>query len=392
VLRILTYSTLYPNEANPRHGIFVEQRLRQLVAAKPLEPFVVAPVPWVPLGSMLGEPYAQLHRIKRESLRHGIPVVHPRYPHVPAVGMMLAPYLMAAATARGLAAIRRDRHAFDVIDAQYFYPDGVAAAIVAGRLGVPFTITARGSDLNLIAQYAGPRSLIGWAARRAAAVITVSAALKRAFDALDTGQTRVEVLPNGVDTQLFRPIERPAARAAIDTPNELTLLAVGNLRPEKSIDLAISALVLLPGARLLIVGDGPERARLEALARTCNVADRVSFRGVVPQEDLVCYYSAADVSLLCSVREGMPNVVLESIACGTPVVAADVGGVGEVIKRRETGALLTARSPAALARGVNEVLERSLAQADVARCAAEFSWMATVDRQYELFTSIASRS
>lgn len=391
MLRVLTFSSLYPNEANPRHGIFVEQRLRQLTAAKPLEPFVVAPVPWLPLAGIFGERYAQHRRIEREAMRHGIPVVYPRYPHVPAVGMTLAPHLMAAATTRVLAKIRRGRHAFDVIDAHYFFPDGVAAAIVAGRLGVPFTITARGSDLNLIANYAGPRKLIRWAAQRAAAVITVSAALKRTFDALDTGQARVEVLRNGVDTQLFRPVERAAARAAVQTPNELTLLAVGNLRPEKGLALAIEGLALVPGARLLIVGSGPERARLGELARTCNVADRVSFRGVVPQEDLASYYSAADVSLLCSTREGMPNVVLESIACGTPVVAADVGGAGEVINRREAGALLATRSPAELARCVRDVLARGLGQAEVARCAAEFSWKQTVDRQFELLESIAAR-
>jgi glycosyltransferase involved in cell wall biosynthesis len=127
------------------------------------------------------------------------------------------------------------------------------------------------------------------------------------------------------------------------------------------------------------------------LARAREVVDRVSFREVVPQEDLASYYSAADVSLLCSTREGMPNVVLESIACGTPVVAADVGGAGEVIKRREAGALLATRSPAELASRVREVVARGLAQAEVAGCAAEFSWRPTVDRQFALFESIAAR-
>jgi teichuronic acid biosynthesis glycosyltransferase TuaC len=391
VLRILTFSNLYPSDANPRHGIFVEQRLRQLTAAKPVEPFVVAPVPWVPFAASFGERYAQHLSTERESVRHGIPVVYPRYPHVPVIGMTLAPYLMAAAAGGVLARIHRERHAFQLIDAQYFYPDGVAAAMIAARLGVPFTVTARGSDLNFIAQYVGPRRMIRWAARRAAAVITVSAALKRTFDSLETGQSHVAVLRNGVDTHLFRPLARDAARATVGTPNELTLLAVANLRPEKGLDLAIEALALVPQARLLIVGSGPELARLQKLARARAVAERVSFRGAVPQEDLVHYYSAADVSLLCSTREGLPNVVLESIACGTPVVSADVGGAAEVVTRREVGALFTTRSAAEVARCVCEVLARGLAQTDVARHAAEFSWGSTVDRQFELFSSIVAQ-
>lgn len=391
MLRILTFSSLYPSDANPRHGIFVEQRLRQLCAAKSLEPFVVAPVPWVPFAANFGERYSHHSRTERESVRHGIPVIYPRYPHVPVIGMTLAPYLLAAAASAVLATIRRERHAFQLIDAQYFYPDGVAAAMIAGRLGVPFTITARGSDLNLIARYAGPRRLIRWAAKRAATVITVSAALKRTFESLETGQPRVEVLRNGVDNQLFRPLPRDTARATVNTPNEVTLLAVANLRPEKGLDLAIETLAIIPRVRLLIVGSGPELARLQEIARARDVADRVSFRGTVPQEELAHYYSAADVSLLCSTREGMPNVVLESIACGTPVVAADVGGTGEVVTRREVGALFTVRSPTEVARCVRDVLARRLPQADVARHAAEFSWKPTVDRQFELFSSIAAQ-
>jgi glycosyltransferase involved in cell wall biosynthesis len=142
----------------------------------------------------------------------------------------------------------------------------------------------------------------------------------------------------------------------------------------------------------LIVGDGPERQRLAQLARSVGVEERVSFRGVVPQESLADYYSAADVTLLCSTREGMPNVVLESVACGTPVVAADVGGVGEVLKRREAGMLFAGRSPQDVASCVREVLARSSPQAEVARCADELSWGPTVERQFELFAAVAARS
>jgi len=390
VLKILTFSSLYPNNVDARHGIFVEQRLRQLSAAKPIRPLVVAPVPRVPLLGKVMPQVKGLERIDAETTRHGIPILYPRYYHIPKVGMTVAPLSMAMATIPVLAELKSRRHDFALIDAQYFYPDGVAAAIAARRLGVPYTITARGSDLNLIAQHAVPRRMIRWAARHAAAVITVSDALKGVFESLASGQRRVEVLPNGVDRSVFRPTNRAAARAAIGAGAGLLIVAVGNLLPVKRFELALEALALLPDARLLILGGGPELARLRRLAIEREVQSRVEIRAPVPQTELPMFYSAADVSLLCSAREGMPNVVLESIACGTPVAAVAVGGVAEVIKRPEAGLLIERASPPEIADAVRRLAAIAVSQSEVARCADEFSWERTVDRQFDLFSSIVA--
>ena len=176
-LRLLTFSTLYPNAVQHRHGIFVEQRLRQLLRSgagnNAVETKVVAPVPWFPLPQRRFGRYGEYARVPADEYRHGIDVYHPRYPVIPRIGMHLAPGLLAAAVKPTLRRLRQRGFDFQLIDAHYFYPDGVAAVALGRQLGVPVTVTARGSDLNLIADFPLPRRMIRWAAAHSAGLITV---------------------------------------------------------------------------------------------------------------------------------------------------------------------------------------------------------------------------
>ena len=178
-MKVLTFSTLYPNAARPAHGVFVETRLRQLVASGQAEARVLAPVPWFPFRQPFYGDYARHAHAPRVERRHGIAVMHPRYPVLPKVGMTVAPLLLSRAVAPTLERIRR-HFPFGLIDAHYFYPDGVAAVMLGKRARKPVVVTARGSDVNLIAKHRLPRAMIRWAARNAAAVVTVSHALGHA--------------------------------------------------------------------------------------------------------------------------------------------------------------------------------------------------------------------
>src|SRR3569623_2686659 len=226
--------------------------------------------------------------------------------------MYLQPWTLAHCAARVLRKLRRQGYAFDVLDAHYLYPDGVAAAILARKFDVPFVLTARGSDVNVLMRYALPRQLMLWAMREAAAGITVSAALRERLIATGVDPSHVRVLRNGVDTRVFGPVAPAQARAALGVEAVANVFAcVGNLVVEKGVDLVIRALAEIPAAILLIVGEGPERARLDALARSLGVTDRVRFLAVRAQRDLAEVYSAADALVLASSREGWPNVLLE---------------------------------------------------------------------------------
>jgi len=382
-MKILTFSTLFPSAARPSHGIFVETRLRHLVASGRVESRVVAPVPWFPSRNARFGEYAAHASAPREERRHGIQVFHPRYPLLPKIGMAVTPFLLARAVRPVVERIRRG-YAFDLIDAHYFYPDGVAAILLGRHFGKPVVITARGTDVNLIPRYRLPRAMIQWAARNAAGIITVARALKDDLVRVGVPAERMEVLRNGVDLQLFQPIEREAGRHKLNV-SRTTLLSVGHLVPRKAHDLVIQALRWLPEMDLIVVGDGPERGALGALARESGVGDRVRFVGALAQEDLRNYYGAADALVLASSREGWANVLLESMACGTPVVASNIGGTPEVVAAPEAGVLMKERTAEAVAEAVQLLFARHPDRGATRRYAEKFSWEETTRGQLQLF-------
>jgi teichuronic acid biosynthesis glycosyltransferase TuaC len=387
-MKLLTFSTLYPNSVQPNHGIFVETRLRHLLTSGQVNSRVVAPVPWFPFPQASFGRYSEYARVPSREERFGIDVRHPHYLTIPKVGMNWAPKSLAHASITCGEQLRDEGYDFDAIDAHYFYPDGVAAAMLGDRLNRPVVITARGSDVNLIAEFPRPRAMIRWAAQRAAAVIAVSRALKDKLVEVGIDGGKIQVLRNGVDLECFRPGDRSTTRARLGLDNGPALLSVGNLVPEKGHDLTIRALASLSDARLLLVGDGPQMASLRGLARSLGLANRVHFLGLLSQSELVQVYGAADLLVLASSREGWANVLLESMACGTPVVATDVGAAKEVIRSPEAGAIVPVRTPQALAAAIRQLLEHLPDRAATRSYAAKFGWEETTHGQIEVFTRV----
>jgi glycosyltransferase involved in cell wall biosynthesis len=389
-VRILTFTTLYPNAVRPQHGIFVETRLRKLVESGRVEARIVAPCPWFPFSSERFGAYAAMARVPRAETRGGLHIEHPRYPLVPKIGMSSAPLALFAAC---LPRLRRQIAMggdFDLIDAHYFYPDGVAAVLLGRALGRPVVVTARGSDLNLIAEHRVPRRWIHWAATRAAGLITVSRGLRDRLCALGVAAERVRVLRNGVDLAQFRPGDRAASRRRLGFTRP-TLLAVGNLVTLKRHPLMVEALALLPDADLVIVGEGPERRAIEALAAARGVAGRVRLLGRLPQEELPEIYAAADLLLLVSTHEGWPNVLLESMACGTPVVVADLAGIGDIVAAPEAGRIVSQVTPDSLAAAIRDFLVTLPDRAATRAYAEQFDWRSTTDGQIALFGEVCAR-
>jgi len=389
-VQILTFTTLYPSASQPQHGIFVETRLRKLVESGVVGARVVAPCPWFPIGSAWFGRYAVFARIPGAETRHELHVDHPRYPLLPKIGMSVVPLALAAAVLPSLRRQIRHGRDFDLIDAHYFYPDGVAAVLLGRALGRPVVVTARGSDLNVIAQHAIPRGWIRWAAKHADGVVAVSSGLKQRLVELGIAAERVRVLRNGVDLTLFHPCDRNAARHALGFTRP-TLLAVGNLVALKRHHLMIEALTQQPGVELVIVGEGPERGAIERLARQRRVADRVRLLGRVAQDRLSEIYSAADLLLLVSSHEGWPNVLLESMACGTPVVVSDIEGITDIVAAREAGRILADVTSSRLATTVRELLAAPPSLAATRIYAEQFDWQSTTEGQIALFHQICKR-
>lgn len=389
-LALLTYTSLFPSVRQPRHGIFIEQRLRHLRAEYDVDCRVIAPVPWFPLTSERFGLYGVYASVPATEERDGVPVWHPRYAVVPKLSWHVSPWLMYRAT-RGLVARFARERRIDVIDAHFFYPDGVAALMIGRELGIPVSITARGSDISLMPDFPLPRRWILWAAAHADAIITVAAALRERLVSLGVDESRIRVLRNGVDLARFCPMPVEAVRQRHGIDGRL-LLSVGNLIELKGHHLVIEALCELPDTSLIVIGEGPKRAALERLAERLGVAERVRFAGLVPQTELRDYYSAADIMVLASSREGWANVLLESMACGTPVLATRVWGTPEVVAAPAAGRLIDERSASAIAAGVRALLADAPTRAATRAYAEGFSWTATSHGQYELFSALAARS
>lgn len=388
-ISILTVSTLFPNEAQPSHGIFVETRLRKLVADGRVKAQVLAPIAWMPPGvSYKG--LGALSKVSRRSTRNGLEVCHPRYLVIPKVGMNLAPYTLYLAMRAQLKRLLAQGAKFDLIDAHYFYPDGVAATWLGREFGLPVVITARGTDISLIPDYRFPRELILEAAKNAQGLITVCQALKDRLVELGVASDHITVLRNGVDLELFAPRERNTLRGQLGL-NGFTLASVGHLIERKGHHHVIRALADLPGVTLLIAGNGPERSALNALVGELGLSDRVRFLGVLNQSALCDVYSCADATVLASSREGWANVLLESMACGTPVVASAVWGTPEVVASPDAGRLMPSLDAQGVVAALTDLRSALPDRGATRRYAEGFDWQATTNGQVALFRSILDR-
>ncbi len=386
-IRLLVFSSLYPNTEQPRHGVFVEERLRHLVDSGRISATVVAPVPWFPFKHQRFGAYAAFARVPEREERHGIQILHPRYPVIPKLGMAIAPTLMYHALLPTLQKLKAAGADCDLIDAHYFYPDGVAAARLGIAMNKPVVVTARGSDVNLIPNYRLPRQQIQWAAERTAAIVTVSSALKNRLADLGVNPEKITVLRNGVDLDGFQPRDRAAIRDQLGLVG-LVWLTVCNLIEPKGVHIALAALAKTVDVTLLIAGEGPEETHLRQLAVHLNIATRVRFLGAIPHAQLCQLYNAADAMVLASRREGMPNVVLESLACGTPVIVTPFDSAEEVVSAPEAGRVAKFRTADAIHAAWQSLLEYPPELAATRRYAERFGWAPTVKAQEALYARV----
>ena len=386
-IRLLTFTSLYPNAVRPHHGVFVEERLRHLVAGGVVSTTVVAPVPWFPLRHWRFGSFASFAAVPEREERNGIRVLHPRYPVIPKLGMSLAPSLMFRALLPVLRRLLYKHPGFDLIDAHYFYPDGVAAVALGRKLNVPVVVTARGTDVNVFPRFLLPRLQIVRAARDAGAVVAVSRALYDKLIRLGVTHEKITVLRNGVDLERFRPLDREALRVKLGLGGSVWL-AVGNLVELKGVSLTLAAIAGIQGVTLLIAGEGPEESRLRRIAAELRIASRVRFLGSIRQTELVDYYNAADITVLASSREGMPNVVLESLACGTPVIAAPFDGSAELLSAPEAGEIADSRTVAAISAAWTRLRDRRPERSATRRFAERFGWGPVIEAQQALYARV----
>lgn len=352
-LRVLTLSSLFPSTEKPVFGLFVARQTQALAALPDTQVQVVAPLGIPPWPLSLAPQYRAIRRLPHAETFEGLQIWRPHFRHWPgSEGRFDIAALIK--TLRPLLAKIRQNFPFDVIDAQYFFPDGPAALALGRQFGVPVSIKARGADIQYWGHRPGPGKAIREAGQAADGLLAVSAALKADMVQLGLPADRICVHYTGVDLGLFQLQNRAQAKAALGANGPL-IASLGALIPRKQQSLLIEALTWVPEARLALIGDGPDKARLKALAQQLGVAGRVIWVGARSPAQVALWLAAADVMALTSASEGLANAWIEALACGTPIVISDVGGAREVLSDDRIGQIVP-QEPYAIAMALKRLM------------------------------------
>jgi glycosyltransferase involved in cell wall biosynthesis len=381
-MRVLIITKIFPNSVERLSSPFNRRQFAEL--SKLCEVEVLATIPWFPGASALRRwsPAGRLSSVPAEEQIDGMHVRHPRFVFLPKIGHGIAGPLYAASLAT---TSLRYRNRVDVVLGAWAYPDGFAAVAIAQLLGVPSVVKLHGSDMNVVARMRGPRQGLKWALPRASRIVAVSGPLGERARELGVAAERIDIVPNGVDRQVFRPADRAEARRQLGLdPSRKLVLYVGHLKETKGVFDLLKAFKLmrdeLSDAQLVLVGGGAGGAACRALAEELGVS--ATFAGEQPHERIPLWFAAADVVTLPSWNEGMPNVVVEALACGRPVVATAVGGIPEIVKG-DSGELVPARAPEALGKALVRTLARSHDPSAISAALERPDWSASARLLHE---------
>lgn len=370
MLHVLTLSSLFPDATRPNFGVFVERQTLGLAACGEVALQVVAPVGLPPWPLSRHARYRGLGSLPRVEHWKGLDIHRPRFTTLPGTGGRWHVAALIRRLIPLLADLRRD-FAFDVIDAEFFFPDGPAAIALGRHFGVPVSIKARGADIHHWGHGATARQVRA-AGCAADAMLAVSQAMRADMIALGMPADRISVHHTGVDLARFVPLNRAVAKQRWGLAGPL-IVSLGALVERKGHGIVIEAMRDVPAATLLIVGEGPTRAALTAEIAHHGLADRVRLLGALPHADLPALLGAADVMALASASEGLANAWVEALACGTPIVITDAGGAAEVVTDPAYGRIVP-RTAKAFAGAIADLLVNPPDQSAVRRGAEGFTW------------------
>jgi len=358
---LVVFSALFPSAARPGAGLFIRERMFRVARHRPLA--VISPQPWFP-GQSLIRLLRPGYRPQAPALeiQQGIRVYHPRFLSVPGLLRRFDGWSMALASFGLLRRLKRQ--GARLIDAHFAYPDGEAATRLGRWLGLPVTVTLRGTEVPH-SKNAALRPRLARTLQAANRIFSVSDSLRRLAIELGAEPEKTEVVGNGVDLERFHPVDRTAARHKYGLPQDAkVLISVGALVPRKGMHRVNEVMPALlkshPDLHYLIVGgaspEGDNRAELAAQVARLGLAGRVHFLGALPPDELKWALSASDVFVLATGNEGWANVFLEAMACGLPVISTDVGGNTEVVCRGELGTIVPFGDRLALQQALDRAL------------------------------------
>lgn len=389
-MKILFLSNDFPHPDQRTRGMFNCNLLKAM--AREHEIRVISPRSWVHGSSRRARALLRRHPAATMCIE-GIPVQYPRYYYTPKI-LRTWYGLFMWESVRGTVCRLATTWVPDIVLGYWAHPDGEVAVRVARLLGVPGVVMVGGSDVLMLTRDPGRRELIRQTLGAADAVVALSQDLAANLEKLGIDRTNVHVIPRGVDTSTFKPGDRRAARRELSLDaHRPILLWVGRIAPVKGLDVLLDACRLLRDRgvdfHLFLAGEGSLRESLESSCAEMGLAEQVSFLGVVPQERLADWYRAANYTVLPSRSEGIPNVLRESLACGTPFVASNVGGIPE-ISRDPANLLVPPENATALADALERAL--SLGRRGLPAVSRPRGWDASVEELSGLLQALVNSS
>jgi glycosyltransferase involved in cell wall biosynthesis len=385
-MKILLFTNLFPNNKEPNRGIFVLQCARYL--SKMCELMVVSHVPWWPKWLNFPASMAMNRSIVQEEKIDGITVFHPRWVTIPAISRLFNGFGLFLSLQRFFLKIQR-QFDFDILFAQWLFPDGFAAALLSGIMRKPLVLQAHGCDVNLYTRYFWRRQMIRWALHRAQQVIVVSLPMKKRLIEIGIPDGKISIIPNAINMEKFFPLNTTEIRGQLKlSQKEKLVLFIGSFEPVKGVEYLLSAFkhlkadVSMP-VRLIMIGKGSLHNIILDFIDKNAMSDAVTVVGEVPYETIPLWINACDILCLPSIREGLPNVVLEAQACGKPVVASRVGGIPDVVSSDEYGFLVQSGDSKGLADALQKALATTWSAENISHNPHLISWQENARLTYE---------
>jgi glycosyltransferase involved in cell wall biosynthesis len=389
-MQILVITNLFPNKIEPERATYNRQQISILSKLCSLK--VVAPISWFPFKGLFEKGLAS-SQIPKKEIINGVETFHPRYLMIPKIGRsfygiffflsILLPVLHIYNTFK-----------FDIIFSTWAYPDSFAAVLLSKLLRKPIITKVHGTDINEYIQYWLRRKMISFTLNNSGKVISVSKALRNKMIEIGVEPGKIKVIYNGVDSGIFKPLDKIKTRKALGIDiNKKLILFVGNLKPVKGLKYLIKAFAgtatdISKNINLIIIGQGELKKELEDETKKYGIQNCVYFLGGKMHYEISKWMNACDLLCLPSLNEGVPNVILEALACGMPVVASNVGGIPEVITSKDYGMLVKPKDYKELQKILQECLEKSWNREVINRYSFRFSWYHNAEMLFQEMRNI----
>ncbi len=396
-MNIVLFTNLFPSTIEPERGNFIALMAKKLAQKTTLH--VISPLPWFPkLGIIQHIPllagWRKFGQVPDQENHEGIIVNYPKYFFLPKIGSLFQPFSIAITSFNHVKKLHQNYN-LDIINAHWIFPDAVAAVYISRKLGIPCVISARGCDINNFSNSILKRIQINWALKHANAITVVSDALKeKIIEIYNIKEQKINTILNGVDSSIFHLMNQKECQAILElNPAKKKLLFVGQLHPVKNLETMIRALskIKLEGGldfETLIIGMGPLEKELRDLASELQLTSTdIVFKGQQSHSSVAKYYGASDLLCLPSIREGRPNVIIEALATGLPVVASNVGGIPELINK-QNGELVQPLDIEQLAAKLKFSLDKEWDRKKISCSQTTSSWDDCASKYHNLFLSL----